>query len=214
MQLVHSNASNEPQWSEASDRELLAGLRVDDEDALDELISRKFRPLMGMARRMVGHDEDARDVVQATFVRVWEKRQGYDPRWSPNTWIYRIATNLAIDFMRSSGSRERFREPIQHHLHQVYSGRAQQQLADLRLGEVTGIFSDLVTALSERQRAVFVLRELEDLTSREVSEILGCRESTVRNHLFNARKILRRELGARYPEYASLARESKRGEAR
>jgi DNA-directed RNA polymerase specialized sigma24 family protein len=50
---------------------------------------------------------------------------------------------------------------------------------------------------------VFLLREMEGLSSPEVAEILGCRESTVRNHLFNARKILRRELLRRYPEYAA-----------
>ena len=50
---------------------------------------------------------------------------------------------------------------------------------------------------------VFLLREMEGLSSPEVAEILGCRESTVRNHLFNARKYLRRELGRRYPEYAA-----------
>ena len=50
---------------------------------------------------------------------------------------------------------------------------------------------------------VFLLREMEGLSSPEVAEILGCRESTIRNHLFNARKHLRRELIRRYPEYAA-----------
>jgi RNA polymerase sigma-70 factor (ECF subfamily) len=212
VQLVHSSSDRRPRWSDASDRELLDGLRAGDEDALDELIGRKLGPLQAMVRRMVGDEEDARDIVQATFVRVWERRETYDPRWSPNTWIYRIATHQAIDFLRAAGSRERIKEPVRHHLRRIHARRAERQLADLQLGDLAAIFRDLLGGLSERQRAVFVLRELEDLSSREVSEILGCRESTVRNHLFNARRTLRRELGARYPEYARLARRERPGE--
>jgi RNA polymerase sigma-70 factor (ECF subfamily) len=65
-----------------------------------------------------------------------------------------------------------------------------------------GIFHELAAELTEKQRAVFLLREVEGMSSQEVADVVGCRESTVRNHLFNARKILRRELVARYPEYA------------
>jgi len=194
-----------PVRSAASDRDLLMALRAGDEEALDELIARKLGPLKSLAYRMVGNQEDARDIVQETFVRVWENRSRYDPRWSPNTWIYRIATNLAIDFMRSCGSRERALEPARNHLLRMVSNRSARQLADLHESDVATILSELVPHLSERQRAVFVLRELEDLSSREVATILGCRQSTVRNHLFMARKILRRELADRYPEYATGA---------
>ena len=68
--------------------------------------------------------------------------------------------------------------------------------------EVAAIFRELSAGLSEKQRVAFLLREIEGLSSPEVAEVLGCRESTVRNHLFNARKYLRRELLKRYPEYA------------
>ena len=69
------------------------------------------------------------------------------------------------------------------------------------------------TVLSEKQRIVFVLRELEEKESREVAEIVGCRESTVRNHLFQARRLLREELRRRFPEYSPSARPGA-GEAR
>ena len=67
---------------------------------------------------------------------------------------------------------------------------------------MAAIFRELSTGLSEKQRMVFLLREVEGLSCPEVAEILNCRESTVRNHLFNARKYLRGELLRRYPEYA------------
>lgn len=200
-----------PTWTEASDRELLAGMQEGDESALAELIERKTQPLIQAAYRILADYEEARDVVQITFVRIWEKRDSFDERWSPNTWIFRICTNLAIDQLRSRQTRERGQEPVRTHLRQVASGSQKEELAQLQQKEVLRIFHELAEGLSERQRAVFVLREVEGLSSQEVAEVIGCRESTVRNHLFNARKILREEVMARYPEYSRHA--SAAGEA-
>jgi RNA polymerase sigma-70 factor (ECF subfamily) len=195
---------------EATDRELLAALRGGDELALDELIDRKTNALLAVAYRILNDSEEARDIVQVTFLRLWEKRQQYDERWSPNTWIYRIATNLSIDHLRSRQSRQRYKEPIRLHLRDLASGQERHDLANLDESEVMGIFRELAEELTEKQRTVFVLREIEDLPSKEVAAIVGCRESTVRNHLFNARKFLRGALLERYPEYArAYTREAK-----
>jgi RNA polymerase sigma-70 factor (ECF subfamily) len=207
LRLVHSSRhAPVPQhapWADASDRELLLGIREGEEAALNELIGRKTKPLLQLCQRILGGDaEEARDVVQVTFFKVWESRKKFDDRWSPNTWIYRIASNLAIDHLRSRRSRERSHEPVRQHLLHVADGRASRDLSRLQQAEVAAIFRDLSAGLSEKQRMVFLLREIEGLSSPEVAEILDCRESTVRNHLFNARKYLRKELLARYPEYA------------
>src|SRR6185436_20254677 len=87
-----------------------------------------------------------------------------------------------------------------HHLRQVENERG---FSELQQREVETIFNELAAGLSEKQRLAFLLREVEGLSSQQVAEILDCRESTVRNHLFNARKLLRKTLLARYPEYAS-----------
>ncbi len=205
LELVVSNRAASPVWQELTDRDLLLAVRDGSEAALNELIGRKTRPLIQLAQRILGDAEEARDVVQVTFFKVWENRRKFDQRWSPNTWIYRIASNLAIDHLRARRSREKSSEPVRQHLRQVADGRAQRDLSRLEQGEVAAIFRQLATGLSEKQRLVFLLREVEGLSSQEVSEIVGCRESTVRNHLFNARKQLRRELVRRYPEYASRA---------
>ena len=201
-ELAYSVTRHRASLSEASDRDVLLAVRGGDEVALDELIGRKTGPLLQMVFRMLGDLEEARDVVQVTFFRIWEHRDRFDERWSPNTWIYRIANNLAIDHLRSRRSRERSVEPVRRHLRQVADANGDGSLASLRQDEVLEIFRELSAELSERQRSVFLLREVEGLSSQEVAEIVGCRESTVRNHLFSARKILRRELVARYPEYA------------
>jgi len=203
LELVSSATRDRISWAERSDRELLLSLRDGDEAALNELIGRKTKPLIQLVQRILGDLEEARDVVQVTFFKVWENRTKFDERWSPNTWIYRIASNLAIDHLRSRKSRERSHEPVKQHLRQVADSNSQRDLSGLQHSEVAAIFRELSAGLSEKQRMVFLLREMEGLSSPEVAEVLGCRESTVRNHLFNARKYLRRELVRRYPEYAA-----------
>jgi RNA polymerase sigma-70 factor (ECF subfamily) len=203
LELVYSATRHRISWAERSDRDLLLALRDGEEAALNELIGRKTKPLIQLVQRILGDPEEARDVVQVTFFKVWENRTKFDERWSPNTWIYRIASNLAIDHLRSRKSRERSHEPVKQHLRQVADANSSRDLAGLQHSEVAGIFRELSAGLSEKQRMVFLLREIEGLSSPEVAEILGCRESTVRNHLFNARKYLRRELVRRYPEYAA-----------
>jgi len=199
-ELVHTTTHHRAVLAEATDRELLAALKRSDESALAELIARKTRPLVQMVARLIGDAEEARDIAQLTFLRMWEHRARYDERYSPNTWIYRIATNLAIDQWRSAKSRERGREPFKLHLLRQAEERG-THLARLESSEVAAIFRELAAELTEKQRLVFLLREVEGLSSAEVAEIAECEESTVRNHLFNARKVLQRELLRRYPEY-------------
>lgn len=201
-ELVYSENRHRQELAETSDRELLLALAKDDEAALDQLIRRKTPPILRLALRIVGNQEDARDVAQLTFLRVWENRSRFDDHYSPNTWIYRIATNLAIDHLRSRRSRERTHEPFRHHLQRVSEGRRSENLEQLQEKEIAVVFQRLARELSEKQRIAFTLRELEGLSTPEVARIMGCRQSTVRNHLFNARRTLRRELLRLYPEYA------------
>ncbi len=204
--IAYSRRQRKAAWSEASDVELLAGMRRDDELALDELMRRKASHLLHLATSMVGDREDARDIVQIAFLRIWDSRQRFDQRYSPNTWIYRIVSNLAIDHLRSRASRIRSLQSFQlQHDHQRGEAFA-RQLENLSEQEVQTVFQELASTLSEKQRAVFVLREMEGLKGKEIAHILGIRPSTVRNHLFNSRRQLRKELQKRYPEYAQNAR--------
>lgn len=203
MKLVYSRNQERERLRQADDKALLLALKQGEEDALDELIDRKTGSLVKLISRMVGDAEEARDIVQITFVRLWEHRARFDERWAPNTWIYRIATNLAIDYLRSRASRQKTTEPLRMHVLHAEDGRFRNQVAQIHAEEVSEIFRELSSELSEQQRLVFLLREIEDLPSKEVAEIVGVRESTVRNHLFNARRELRRRLLERYPEYAA-----------
>lgn len=203
--LAYSAHRHRDALRQATDRELLLALKEEDEAALDELMDRKTGPLIQTVYRILHDREDSRDIVQITFVRLWEHRDRYDQKWAPNTWIYRIATNLAIDHLRSRQSKQRQADPLRLHVEDRLATRGRSERAQMKEREVMAIFEELSAELTEKQRSVFVLREVEGMPSKEVAEIVGCRESTVRNHLFNARKTLRQALVERYPEYAPTA---------
>lgn len=197
--LVYSSRQQQP-WAELTDRELMIGIGGGDESAFDELIRRKTGPLIQLVTRILADREDARDIVQIVFLRVWEKRRRFDERWSPNTWLYRIAVNLAIDQLRARKVRDRSLRPLGTHLRGLGGGQG-RDLAELEHREVATIFERLAVGLTEKQRLAFLLVAVEGLSSEEVAQILGCKASTVRNHLFAARRTLRRELRRLYPEY-------------
>jgi len=183
---------------ERDDRELAAAAQGGDESAFAELVRRHQAGVRRCAGRVLGDQEEARDVAQLAFVRAWENLHRYDPAWSFSTWLYRIATNVAIDVLRSRDSRERTHTS---HLRLVEDRVGASAPRDLAEAEVLRIFAELAEELSPSQRAAFLYREVEGMATAEVAQILGCSEATVRNHVFQARAVLRRELARRYPEY-------------
>ena len=189
--LAWSAGRAEHDWVEADDRDLLAAVQADDESAFAALVTRKTGPLIQLAQRILGDREDARDVVQLAFLRVWEHRARYRSRWSPNTWLYRITSNLAIDHLRARRTRERRADPVRRHYLRLTHREVPAGLEKLQEKEVAELFRELGTCLTEKQRLVFVLRAIEGLSSQETAEIVACRASTVRNHLFSARRKLR-----------------------
>jgi len=183
-----------------NDRQWIRSAKKGDEDAYAELVRRHSGGLHRAVARILADDTEAWDVVQMAFLKAWQKLDRYDPRYSFTTWLYRIGTNLAIDLLRSRTSRERAHKAgTEHRLRLVGNGegaglRAESQEAD-------GILRQLVGVLTPQQRSAFVLREMEGLETAEVADVLGCSATTVRNHIFQARKALRRELKDRFPEY-------------
>jgi RNA polymerase sigma-70 factor (ECF subfamily) len=199
MELVYSESRRRGEAAQATDRELAALSRAGDPVAFETLVARKTPAVVSIARRIVGDVEDARDVAQMVFLRVWEQIARYDETWSFNTWLYRITTNLAIDFLRSARSRERAHGATLHLVRQREESTAGETTRAAEDGELSRLFERIAHRLSGKQRAAFVLREMQDCDTVEIAEILGCGESTVRNHLFNARRILRREIERLHP---------------
>jgi len=182
------------------DRAWVESARQGDEEAFAHVVRRHSGGLHRAVARILADDTEAWDVVQMAFLKAWQQIDRYDPRYSFSTWLYRIGTNLAIDLLRSRGSRERAHKAgTEHRLRLVGEGEGTGTRAESR--ETDRILEQLVEVLTPQQRGAFVLREVNGLDTAEVGEILGCSATTVRNHIFQARKALRREMRERFPEY-------------
>src|SRR5215467_7337608 len=194
MELVYSDHREREALAGLPDRDLAIRARGGDPLSFEALVVRKTPAVVSLARRIVGNGEDARDVAQMVFLRVWKEIHRYDERYSLNTWLYRIATNLAIDFLRSSKSREKAHGATLHLVRAKEEATAAETSRAAEEGGLARLFEQASAKLSGKQKAAFVLREMEDRDTREIADILRCGESTVRNHLFNARRVLRREI--------------------
>ncbi|NOZ94258.1 MAG: sigma-70 family RNA polymerase sigma factor [Acidobacteria bacterium] len=189
-----------PEVRAVDERELVEAARRGDEERFAELVRRYSGSMHRVVTRMLGDEEEAWDVVQMAWLKAWQRLDRYDARWKFSTWAHRIATNLAIDVLRARSSRERAHvNGGAVWLRPAPSAGRPGELVEER--DVERILRDLVEELSPQQRAAFMLREVEGLDTGEVARVLGCSAVTVRNHVFQARRILRRAMAERYPEY-------------
>jgi RNA polymerase sigma-70 factor (ECF subfamily) len=188
---------------EPDDRQLVETIRGGDGDAFEQLVRRKTSKVYALCYRIIGNSEDAKDIAQLVFIKLWENLEKYDARYAFDTWLYRMVTNVAIDFIRNRQSRD---NAVNSNLRLVKTSEEPEQGVNVQRKEIEAVFNDVASVLSPKQKTIFVMNQMEDLPSAEIAKILGCRESTVRNHLFNARKLMQHQLQKRYPEYAQLWR--------
>ena len=190
---------------EPDDRQLVETIRGGDPDAFEVLVRRKTTKVYSLCYRIIGNSEDAKDISQLVFIKLWENLEKYDPQYAFDTWLYRMVTNVAIDFLRNKQSRE---NAVNSNLRLVKTAAEADQTVTVQRKEVENVFNSVSSVLSPKHKTIFVMSEMDDLRSSEIAKILGCRESTVRNHLFNARKLMQQQLKNRFPEYSRLWEES------
>ena len=189
---------------EPDDRQLVETTRGGDPDAFEVLVRRKTSKVYSLCYRIIGNSEDAKDISQLVFIKLWENLEKYDPQYAFDTWLYRMVTNVAIDFMRNKQSRE---NAVNSNLRLVKTSSDAEQGTIVQRKEVESVFNSVSQVLSPKQKTIFVMNQMDDLSSSEIAKVLGCRESTVRNHLFNARKLMQQQLRKRFPEYSRLWKE-------
>jgi RNA polymerase sigma-70 factor (ECF subfamily) len=171
-----------------------------DRRAFDRLVVVKRERVVRTAYQVTGDLEDARDVAQSVFLRLWRVLPRFDPGQRFDTWLYRITVNAAIDLLRSRGPKGMLQPlPEDPSVLGADDTAALDLDAGLDLRDLQRAFTHLAARLSPKQRAAFVLREIEGLETVEVARILDVTESTVRNHLLQARRTLRAGLEREYP---------------
>jgi RNA polymerase sigma-70 factor (ECF subfamily) len=179
--------------------ELIRAAAAGDRAAFDELVRRKRERVVRVAYQVTGDWEDALDVSQGVFVKLWHGLDRFDPGRRFDTWLHRITVNAAIDQIRSAPPRGTL-QPLPDEPGEIGATEPSVERA-LDLARLQKAFLHLAGRLAAKQRTAFVLREIEGMETAEVARIMGVAESTVRNHLLQARRILRAGLKREYPGF-------------
>ena len=172
---------------EDEDAELVRRCRNGDRSAFEVLLRRYERPVYNAALRMLRDAEDARDVAQTVFMKVYEHLADYDPKYRFYSWIYRIALNESIN---ASGRRNNH-EPITGDELDERRG-AEDEVQSDQLGARVQL---ALQAIKPEYRAVIVLRHFLELSYEDIGQTLELPEKTVRSRLFTARQLLKDALG-------------------
>jgi RNA polymerase sigma-70 factor (ECF subfamily) len=176
---------------DTTDTELVRRFRDGHEQAFDQLVLRYQDRVLGLACRMVHDPDEASDIAQETFIRAYRELGRFRSQSTFYTWLYRIALNLSINYLR--------RKKIRSFL--SLGDRAAQNLRsqgsperDLELSESRRQVDAAIAGLPARQQSIFVLRHFEELSHRQIAEVLGSSEGAVRAGYFHAVRKLQRAL--------------------
>jgi RNA polymerase sigma-70 factor (ECF subfamily) len=170
-----------------------------DRRAFDALVRGKREQVVRIAYQITGNWEDAVDVSQGVFLRLWKGLGRFDPRRRFDTWLHRITVNAAIDWVRSRAPHANLQPLPDDPAGPAAPERDSSAAVALELSELRNAFNRLAARLAPKQRMAFALREIEGLTTPEVARAMNVTESTVRNHLHQARKVLRLGLEREFP---------------
>ncbi len=186
------------------EKELLQALKSGDRAAFAHLVETHSPAIYRLALRMLNNPQDAEDVLQETFIKAFQHIERFDGRARLSTWLYRIATNEALMLLRkrkvesisleapAGDAVPEEQEPLEivdwSHLPEK----------TLLTGEVRAYLEHAVRTLPESLKVVFLLREIEGLSTRETAEILQLSEAAVKTRLSRARLQLRELLSAYY----------------
>ncbi len=194
--------SNSRSVETANDHELLAAIRDGDEAAFQEIVRRYRNPITNFVYRMIDDYERSVELAQETFIRVYTSASRYQANYSFSTYIYRIATNLAISELRRRKRRKMVSlfTPFTNDDGEAIEidppdGNPLQDEALIE-GERRKAVARAITSLPEKYRAAIVLRDVEGLSYDRIAEVLKLSEGTVKSRINRARNLLKEKLSA------------------
>ena len=176
-----------------TDVELIAKAIRGREDGFEELVRRYQRPITGYVFRMLNNYDAALDVTQEVFIKVYNSLERYSSEYKFSTWLYRIAHNAAIDWMRRNSVNQQSLEA------ENADGSYQLQIEspqptpeqDRERSEWRTEIEAVVKCLPPVYRELILLRHTQDLSYDEIAEVLSLPLGTVKNRLFRARELMR-----------------------
>ena len=171
-----------------TDEELVSLSMGGDVDSFNQLVLRWERPIYSLAYRVLGREEDARDVTQETFLRAFRALPGFKRQAKFSSWLYRIALNLCRDWIR----RQRRAPVLQMSegvdpAELVAASEPTESVEDLvARRELSDAVAEAMALLPEQQRTAIILKEYHGMTFQEIADLQGCPLSTVKTRLYQA----------------------------
>ena len=181
-----------------TDRELVARAGAGDQEAFEQLVRDNQNRVYSLAVRLVGDREEAADLAQEAFLKAWQGLSSFQGESSFSTWIYRLTTNVCIDYLRRKKRRQEVEPAVS--LDDEDSGWAepadvgQDPQRKLEEAERSRALSRGLERLPEHQRQVLVMRELSGLSYQEIGAATGLDLGTVKSRIARARLALRKIL--------------------
>jgi len=192
---MHTEAT--PAQADVPELDLVKRCQSGDSAAFDELVTRYRTRIFGMIYNMVHNEQDAWDLAQDSFLKAWKSIGRFRGQSSFYTWIYRIVTNVTIDWLRKKqvkATGAEFDDAVQ--LQEIDPAARTAPKADaaphkrMERQEIRTRIDAAIEQLSPEHRAVILMKETEDMQYHEIAEALGCSIGTVMSRLFYARKKL------------------------
>lgn len=179
-----------------TDDELVARSRGGDVESFNQLILRWERPIYALAYRVIGREEEARDVSQEAFLRAYRALPGFKGQAKFSSWLYRITLNLCRDWIRKQRRQPVSQLPEDADIDEIAASTGPvESIEDLvARRQLSAVVEDAMTRLPEEQRTAIVLKEYHGMTFQEIADLQGCPLSTVKTRLYQGLSVLRREL--------------------
>jgi RNA polymerase sigma-70 factor (ECF subfamily) len=191
-----------------TDEELVALTVGGDVESFNQLVVRWERPIYALAYRVIGREEEARDVVQETFLRAFRGLANFRGQAKFSSWIYRIALNLCRDWIRRERRAPVSQAPEGIDLAELVSEQGPaESIEDLvARHDMSRTVARAMEQLPEEQRTAIVLKEYHGMTFKEIADLQGCPLSTVKTRLYQGLSVLRRQLREQGHETSSVGR--------
>jgi len=179
-----------------TDEDLVARSRGGDTESFNQLILRWERPIYALAYRVIGREEDARDVCQETFLRAFRALPGFKGQAKFSSWLYRIALNLCRDWIRRQRRAPTVQMPEGVDPADLVADQGPVESIEELVArrELSAVVEEAMALLPEEQRTAIILKEYHGMTFQEIAELQGCPLSTVKTRLYQGLSVLRRNL--------------------
>ena len=180
-----------------TEQDLVALAKKGDQDAFSRLVEANQNKIYSLALRMTGSPEDGADLAQEAFLRAWRSLPSFQEESSFSTWLYKLTSNLCIDFLRKEKRRKAVVTTVSLDDDQDESPPVEvpdhrfTPEAEVERRELRAAMSRALKTMSEEHRQILILREVEGLSYTEIAQLLDVEEGTVKSRLARARISLR-----------------------